>query len=147
MTTIHPLALAEAIADHAVELIDRAPAVGISARSHSRRALCAPERTASGSPGLHARSAKLDPALSHFAAADAGQFGGWNADRGQVLQPVVVQGGMGLWESQGFPVVQAKRHPASALVDWLGAIIRPILCNAIGMTRPAPNERTPRVAK
>ena len=131
MTTIHPLGLAKAIADHETfELLDIRSREEFD-RGHIRGARSVPLRTLQPARLLHERDPR-NPAplfLISDRQASASLAAGMLRAAGCV-QPVVVEGGMHLWEAQGLPVVRPLRRHATTATRWLGDTIRPRLLRA-----------------
>ena len=131
MTTIHPLGLAKAIAEHETfELLDVRSRQEFE-RVHIRGARSVPLRTLQAARLLHERGPR-NPAplfLISYRQASASLAAGMLGAAG-CIQPVVVEGGMQLWETQGLPVVHPLRRYATAVTRWLGDIIRPRMLRA-----------------
>jgi rhodanese-related sulfurtransferase len=126
MTTIHPLGLAQAMANHAkVELFDVRSRQEFR-RAHIRGARSVPLRTLQPVQLLRERGRKNPTPLFVICddRASASLAAGMLAAAG-CLQPVVVAGGMHLWENQGLPVVHPLRHHFTAMARRCGGLSEP----------------------
>ena len=125
MTTIHPLGLAKAIADDKTfELLDVRSRKEFE-RGHIRGARSAPLRALQAARLVHERGLTNPAPL--FLVSDrqpsASLAAGMLRAAGCV-HPVVLEGGMHLWEAQGLPVVRPLRRHATTVTRWLGDTIR-----------------------
>ena len=127
MTTIHPLDLAEAMAHHEnSELLDVRSRRDFE-RAHIRGARSVPLRTLQAAGLLRARG-RRNPApifLISDQCARASMAAGI-LQAGGCVHPVVIEGGMRLWETQGLPVVRPRRRHEITAPQWLGNIICPL---------------------
>ena len=125
MTTIHPLGLAQAMANHEkFELLDVRSRQEFR-RAHIRGARSVPLRTLQPVRLLreHGRRNPAPLFLICDARTKASLAAGMLAAAG-CLQPVVVAGGMQLWENHGLPVVHPLRRHVTAVARRFGDIIR-----------------------
>ena len=126
MTTIHPHGLAEAIANQKTfELLDVRSRQEFE-RKHIHGARSVPLRTFQPVRLLRERGRKNPEPLFVICdgRAKASLAAGMLAAAG-CLQPVVVAGGMQLWENQDLPVVHCVRRHMAAMAQQFGDIIRP----------------------
>ena len=126
MITIHPKALARLIATQdKLDLIDVRPRAEFK-RIHIRGARSMPLRSLNPTKVLQERvGAKSDPIfLICWNRTRASMAAGLLREAG-CKHPVVLDGGMGLWESQGLPVVHPIRFEAPALVKALARTRQP----------------------
>jgi rhodanese-related sulfurtransferase len=128
MTTIHPFGFASLLAQHQVlELIDVRPREEFD-RLHIRGARSIPLSKFRAVAILKHRSLPQTEPLfiicgDHLKASLAvGMLRGAGC-----LRPVIVEGGMDLWETQGLPAVRPWRSRMRALVDRLRAVLEPAL--------------------
>ena len=126
MITIHPKALARLIAtEKKIDLIDVRPRAEFD-RLHIRGARSVPLAALRPTKVLQERvGTKSDPVFvicrNRIRASLAA---GLLRDAG-CKHPVVLDGGMELWETQGLPVVRPIRFEAPALVKALARAIQP----------------------
>ena len=126
MITIHPKALARLIVTQKnLDLIDVRPRAEFN-RVHIRGARSVPLRTLLPATVLRERvGARMDPVfLICWNRVRASMAAGLLRDAG-CERPVVLDGGMELWEAQGLPVVHPIRFEAPALVQALGRVVQP----------------------
>jgi rhodanese-related sulfurtransferase len=126
MITIHPKALAKLlVTQNKLNLIDVRPRAEFN-RVHIRGARSIPLGTLQAAKVLRERvGAKSDPVfLICWNRARASMAAGLLRDAG-CQHPVVLDGGMQLWEAQGLPVVHPIRVEAPALVKALGRAVQP----------------------
>ena len=112
MTTIHPHGLAEAIVRHkTIELIDIRPREEFH-RAHIRGARSMPLRTLSPAWLISQRGRDNGAPLFVIGRAKAkASLAAGMLEAAGCLCPVVVEGGMRLWDAQGLPVVYPLRRP------------------------------------
>ncbi|MGZ5536969.1 MAG: rhodanese-like domain-containing protein [Chthoniobacterales bacterium] len=144
MTTIYPGGLAARMANGcAVELIDVRPREEFD-RVHIRGARSAPLRTLHPASILRERTRPNSAPLFLIsrertrASLAAGMLRGVGCS-----EPVVVEGGMELWEAQGLPVVHPLRFRLSALAKRLQEIAGPRLTQLRTMMQHASIHRRP----
>jgi rhodanese-related sulfurtransferase len=126
MITIHPKGLARLIATHdRIDLIDVRPRAEFD-RIHIRGARSTPLATLRPTKVLQERvGTKSDPVFVVCRnRIRASMAAGLLRDAG-CKQPVVLDGGMGLWETQGLSVVRPIRFEAPALVKALARAVQP----------------------
>ena len=126
MTTIHPLALAQAIANHETfELLDVRSRQEFD-RAHIRGARSVPLRTLQPVRLLRERGRKNPAPLFLIcdgrsrASLAAGMLGAAGC-----LQPVVIAGGMQFWENHGLPVVHPLRRHVAVAAGRFGDVVHP----------------------
>jgi rhodanese-related sulfurtransferase len=128
MITIHPHALARLLlTQDKLDLIDVRPGAEFN-RVHIRGARSIPLGTLHPARVLRERvGGKSDPVfLICWNRARASMAAGLLRDAG-CQQPVVLDGGMELWEAQGLPVMRPIRLEAPALMKALGRVVPPPL--------------------
>lgn len=126
MITIHPKALAKLIVTQdKLDLIDVRPRAEFN-RVHIRGARSVPLAGLRPTKVLRERvGAKSDPVfLICWNRMRASMAAGMLRDAG-CLRPVVLDGGMELWEAQGLPVVHPIRFEAPALVRAVSRAVQP----------------------
>ena len=126
MITIHPKALAKLlVTQDKLDLIDVRPQTEFN-RVHIRGARSVPLRALHAAKVLQERvGAKSDPVfIICWNRARASMAAGLLRDAG-CPHPVVLAGGMELWEAQGLPVVHPIRVEAPALMKALGRAVQP----------------------
>ena len=126
MITIHPKALAQLIATKdKIDLIDVRPRAEFN-RIHLRGARSIPLATLRPTKFLQERvGTKSDPVfIVCWNRMRASMAAGLLRDAG-CKHPVVLDGGMGLWVTQGLPVVRPIRFEAPVLVKALARAVQP----------------------
>jgi len=126
MITIHPKALAQLIiTQDKLDLIDVRPRSEFN-RVHIRGARSVPLATLRPAKVLRERvGAKSEPVfLICWNRTRASMAAGLLREAG-CQQPVVLDGGMELWQTQGLPVVHPIRFDAPALVKALARTVQP----------------------
>ena len=126
MITIHPKALARLIVTQdRLDLIDVRPRAEFN-RVHIRGARSVPLSTLRPTKVLQERvGAKSDPVfLVCWSRIRASMAAGLLREAG-CEHPVVLDGGMELWETQGLPVVHPIRFEPPALVKALSRAVQP----------------------
>ena len=126
MITIHPKALARLIVTQGkLDLIDVRPRAEFN-RVHIRGARSVPLSSLRPTKFLQERTgAKSDPVfLICWNRMRASMAAGMLREAG-CRHPVVLDGGMELWEAQGLPVVHPIRFEAPALVEAVSRAVQP----------------------
>ena len=125
MTTIHPLGLSEAISDHNVELLDVRSRQEFEC-GHIRGARSAPLSLLHAAHVVRERGLmNREPLFLISRRRTKASLAAGMLRAAGCIHPVVIEGGMQLWETQGLPVVQTKRHPAIAVAQRLRGIAGP----------------------
>ena len=137
MTTIHPLGLSEAITVHDVELLDVRSTQDFE-RGHIHGARSMPLSSFHAAQVVRERGfANRAPLFLISRRRTKASLAAGMLRAAGCAQPVVVEGGMQLWESQGLRVVRTKRHPGIALAERVRDLAGPQINRLRGDCRRA----------
>ena len=123
MTTIHPVGLSAAITQKGVELIDVRSRQEFQ-RGHIRGARSAPLASLHAAHVVRERGfMNREPLFVISRRRTKASLAAGMLRAAGCIQPVVIEGGMQLWETQGLPVVQTQSYPVIVMAQRLRKLV------------------------